>query len=86
MNGPEPLRVMVQDVWDEVRLPFEPARSVAELKRQALAVTRVRRDPDEYLVKFRGAELLNEAGSLADAGVIPNANLIILPRRRRPVR
>jgi hypothetical protein len=38
------------------------------------------------MVKFRGAELFNEAGSLKDAGVVPNANLIVLPRRRRPVR
>jgi hypothetical protein len=38
------------------------------------------------MVKLRGAELFNEAGSLKDAGVVPNATLIVLPRRRRPLR
>jgi hypothetical protein len=37
-------------------------------------------------VKYRGAELLDEAGSLAQAGIVPTANLIVMPRRRRPVR
>ena len=80
-----PLRVMVQDVWGEVELAFDAAHSVAELKRAALTRSHVRRDPSVYLVKYRGAELLDEAGSLAQAGIVPNANLIVMPRRRRPV-
>ena len=43
------------------------------------------RDPAGYLVKYRGAELADQQ-SLADAGVVPNAGLIVLARRRRPVR
>jgi hypothetical protein len=64
----------------------QPTQSVATLKRDALARAHVPGNPADYVVKFRGAELLNEAGSLREAGVVPNANLIILPRRRRPVR
>jgi hypothetical protein len=64
----------------------QPTESVATLKRDALARAHVSADPANYVVKFRGAELLNEAGSLQEAGIVPNANLIILPRRRRPVR
>ena len=79
------LRVMVQDVWDEVRLSAPSTSSLGELKRRALAVTRVRRDPDGYVMKFRGAEVADDA-TLAEAGVVPDANLIVLPRRRRPVR
>jgi hypothetical protein len=37
-------------------------------------------------MKFLGAELLEEDRSLADAGVVPNAALVVLPRRRRPLR
>jgi hypothetical protein len=37
-------------------------------------------------MKFRGAELRDESRSLADAGLVPNGALIVLPRRRRPVR
>jgi hypothetical protein len=80
------LRVTVQDAWDEVPLDLPPATSLAELKRTALEATNVRRDPDEYVLKFRGFELLDESRSLADAGLVPNGALIVLPRRRRPVR
>ena len=79
------LRVMVQDVWDEVRLSAASTSSLGELKRRALDVTRVLRDPDGYVVKFRGAEIA-DGTTLAEAGVVPDANLIVLPRRRRPVR
>ncbi|HEU4523752.1 MAG TPA: hypothetical protein VFR62_01955 [Gemmatimonadales bacterium] len=80
------LRVTVQDAWDEVPLDLPPATSLAELKRAALDATRVRRDPDEYVLKFRGFELLDESQSLADAGLVPNGAVIVLPWRRRPVR
>jgi hypothetical protein len=36
-----PLRVMVQDAWDEVRLDLPSVTPLAELKRQALRATRV---------------------------------------------
>lgn len=79
------VRVMVQDVWDEVRMSAAASSSLGDLKRRALAVTRVMRDPDGYVVKFRGAEVADDA-TLDEAGVVPDANLIVLPRRRRPVR
>ena len=80
------VRVMVQDVWDEVRLDLPSATPLAEVKRRALEATRVRRDPTAYVLKFRGAELQDESESLAQAGVVPNGALIVLPKRRRPVR
>ena len=81
-----PLRVMVEDVWDEVFLELPDELPVSELKRQALEVTRVTRDPSEYMLKFRGAQLSDESVSLANAGLVPNGALIVLARRRRPVR
>jgi hypothetical protein len=81
-----PLRVMVQDAWDEVLLELPSTTPLAELKRQALEATRVTGDPSRYLLKFRGAELDDESRSLADAGLVPNGALIVMPRRRRPVR
>lgn len=86
MSGNLRLRVMVQDAWDEVPLDLPGATSLAELKRAALEATRVRRDPDEYVLKFRGFELFDESRSLAEAGLVPNGAVIVLPRRRRPVR
>jgi hypothetical protein len=81
-----PLRVMVEDVWDEVFLELPDELPVSEVKRQALELTRVKRDPSEYVLKFRGAEVSNESVSLANAGLVPNGALIVLARRRRPVR
>lgn len=86
MSATLPVRVMVQDAWDEVVLELPPATALAEVKRRALEATRVARDPANYLLKFRGAELQDESRSLAEAGMVPNAALIVLARRRRPVR
>ena len=81
-----PVRVMVEDAWDQVTLELPPAAPVREAKQRALALTHTAGRPEEYLVKFRGAELFDESKSLTDAGVVANAALIVLPRRRRPVR
>lgn len=81
-----PVRVMVQDVWDGITLELSSETPVAELKRLALERTHVTREPALYEVKYRGALLQPEERSLAELGVVPNAALIVLPRRRRPVR
>jgi len=86
MSDTLPVRVMVQDAWDEVRLDLPSTTPLTEVKRRALEATRVIRDPAAYVLKFRGAELQDESRSLADAGVVPNGALIILSKRRRPVR
>ena len=41
---------------------------------------------EDFVVKLRGWEILNEAESLADAGVIDGSILLMTHRRRRPVR
>jgi hypothetical protein len=81
-----PIRVMVQDAWDQVDLQLAPATTVSEAKQRALTLTHTGGKPEEFLVKFRGAEVFDESRSLAEAGVVPNAALIVMPRRRRPVR
>jgi hypothetical protein len=86
VSGSLPLRVMVQDAWDEVSLDLPTTTSLGDVKRLALDATKVRGDPNSYLLKFRGAELRDESRSLAEAGLVPNGALIVLLRRRRPVR
>jgi hypothetical protein len=81
-----PLRVMVEEVWNEVLLELSPDTPVGEIKRQALTASHVTRDPSNYVLKFRGAELSDETRSAADWGLVPNGALIVLGRRRRPVR
>src|SRR6266704_864091 len=82
------VRVMVTDVWDQVFLAVEPGMTVAELKRKALTQALKRRDLklEDYVVKFRGAQVLDESTSLAALGAGANAPFIILPARRQPVR
>jgi hypothetical protein len=81
-----PVRVMVQDAWDQVSLELPLATSVAELKQRALALTHRVGKAEEYMVKFRGAPVLDESRSLAEEGVVANAALIVMPRHRHPVR
>jgi hypothetical protein len=76
---------MVTDAWDEVPLLLPTSATLDDVKRQALDAVRVNRDPAGYVVKYRGAELPDQQ-SLGEAGVVPNAGLIVLARRRRPVR
>lgn len=85
MNGLE-VRVMVEDAWDQVTLRLPSTTQVAEVKKKALAMTHRTRDPGQYLVKFRGAEISDENRSLAETGVVTRASLIVLPRNRQPVR
>jgi len=81
------VRVMVTDVWDQVFLAAGPATTVADLKRRALeqALRRPAAGGD-YVVKFRGAAVLDETITLQALGAGSNAPFIILPRRRQPVR
>ena len=83
-----PVRVFVMDVWDTVQLQVDDSTTVSQLKREALrlALKRAPRDEQEYLVKFRGAAVLDEAQTLRAVGARPNAPFIVMPARRQPVR
>lgn len=82
------VRVMVTDAWDQVFLAVGPDTTVADLKRQALTRALKQADPRvaDYVVKFRGAAVLDEATTLGTLGAGANAPFIILPARRRAVR
>lgn len=83
-----PVRVMVTDVWDHVMLAVEPGTPVTELKRQALerALGRPGVRLDDYVVKFRGAMVVDESVGVGTLGAETNSPFIVLPARRRPVR
>jgi hypothetical protein len=82
------VRVMVTPVWDQVFLAVDPTTTVADLKEQALAqaTQRTTERADDYVVKFRGAQVFDERATLASLGAVPNAAFIVLPARRQPVR
>ena len=88
MGGEYAVRVMVTAVWDQVVLPVDGFTTVAQIKREALSRALKRRavDPERYIVKFRGAQVFDEAVTLANLGAGPNAPFIVLPAAREPVR
>lgn len=81
-----PVRVTLTDVWDDLHLDLPADTPLSEMKRRVLELSRVQDDPAGYVVKFRGAQLSDENKTLTDLGVPRNAALIMLPRRRQPVR
>ncbi|HEY4319596.1 MAG TPA: hypothetical protein VGM77_00345 [Gemmatimonadales bacterium] len=86
MSGNLLIRVRVLEAWDDIALTLPPDTAIAEVKRQALAAAHVTTDASRYLVKFRGAELSNEQLTLATQDVPDDAALIVMRRRRVPVR
>ena len=87
MSPTATVRVWVPDMWDIIDLPVSAGSTVAEVKAGALqAATGRTPDPSGYLVKYRGAVLLDEAETLGELDVPDRAPMIVLPLRRRPVR
>ena len=80
------LRVTVLDTWDEYSFRITPGASVADLKHEVLGQAGIRRNPDEYEVKYNGARLDEPGRPLAELGLPQNAAMIVLARRRRPAR
>ena len=83
---PIPLRVTVLDTWDEIVLTMPSEATVADVKAQVLQAAYVVQPAEGYEIKFRGASVPEGATTLADAGIVPNAALIVLSRRRVPAK
>jgi hypothetical protein len=81
------VRVEVAQLWDAVRIAASPNEPVVTIKRAALeafALTDER--PEEFVMKLRGWEVLDEGESLVDAGAVNGSIFLLAHRRRRPVR
>jgi hypothetical protein len=85
MSDALPLRVTVLDTWDEVLVEAPVTARVVDIMQEALSRAGVTRSAEDYVLKHRGGEV-SESATLADAGIVPNAALIVMPRRRQPVR
>ena len=86
MSDERVVRVAILDVWTDIPITASGDTSVAMIKSQALAAARVTEAASAYEVKFRGAALADETQTLVAAGVPSGGALIVMPRRRRPVR
>jgi hypothetical protein len=80
------LRVEVPELWDVVRVSAAPDATVEELKAASLRALNPRANPDAYVIKLRGFEVLDERTSVEDAGAIDGSIFLLTHRRRRPVR
>ena len=81
------IRVEMPEVWDVVRIVVAPTEPVLAVKVRALeALFPEAAMHEDFIVKLRGWEILDEGASLTDAGVIDGSILLLTHRRRRPVR
>jgi hypothetical protein len=85
--SPWTVRVQCAEAWDAVRAEVSPSALVRDVKRVAMAVLMPDvTDIDEYVVKLKGCEVQDEAQSLESIGARDGSTLLVITRRRRPVR
>jgi hypothetical protein len=81
------IRVEVPEVWDAVRIVVAPREPVLTVKVRALEALFPEAElHSDFVLKFRGWEILDEAAPLADLGIEDGTILLLTHRRRRPVR
>jgi hypothetical protein len=81
------VRVEIAELWDAVRVAVSPNEPVVSVKRAALDATGLGSEqPEEYVMKLAGWEVLDEGASLSDSGAKDGSIFLLAHRRRRPVR
>ena len=81
------IRVEMPEVWDVIRMVVSPTEPVLAVKVAALEALFPEAElHQDFVLKFRGWEILDEAAPLGDVGVVDGSILLLTHRRRRPVR
>lgn len=81
------VRVEMPEVWDVRAAIVSPSAAVVTLKQRALAeLFPQAASHEDFVVKLRGWEILDEHATLADVGVEDGSILLLTHRRRRAVR
>lgn len=81
------VRVEMAEVWDTVRVAASINEPVATIKRAALEALYPGSDvTEEFVMKLRGWEVLDEGASIGDAGATDGSIFLLAHRRRRPVK
>jgi hypothetical protein len=80
------LRVEASDIWEAVRVIARPDTPISELKQRVVAQLFPNDHPIDFVLKFRGWEVLDENATVAQAGLLDGSILLLAYRRRRPVR
>ena len=81
------VRVQMPEVWDTVRLEVPPQEPVLSVKVRALEALYPAGDfHEDFVLKLRGFEVLDENASVGDVGAVDGSIFLLTHRRRRPVR
>ena len=81
------VRVEMPEVWDTVKAVVSPDEPVVGLKVAALqALYPVGEFHEDFVLKLRGWDVLDENATLATTGAIDGSIFLLTHRRRRPVR
>jgi len=81
------IRVQAAELWDTVRVDVSPSDSVLAVKLAALAAFYPEGVPaGDFVAKLHGFEILHEDESVQSVGVRDGSTLLLMRRRRRPVR
>lgn len=81
------IRIEMPEVWDTVLMTVAPNEPVLTVKTRALEALFPQADfHEDFVLKLRGWEILDEGAPLSDVGVVDGSILLLTHRRRRPVR
>ena len=81
------LRVEMPEVWDVVRIVASRREPLLTIKVRALEALFPEAElHSDFVLKFRGWDILDEASPLSDLGIENGSILLLTHRRRRPVR
>lgn len=81
------LRVEMPEVWDVARIDAAPTDPVLAVKVHALSALYPKaRSHEDFVIKLRGLEIMDEGAPIADAGARDGSIFLLMHRRRRPVR
>jgi hypothetical protein len=81
------VRVEMPEVWDTIRAVVSPDEPVISLKLRALdALFPDGELHEDFVMKLRGWEVLDEQASLAAVGAVNGSIFLLTHRYRRPVR
>lgn len=81
------VRVQLPEAWDVVLVAVSPTEPVLALKVRALAALSPDNEyHDEFVMKLRGFEVLDENASISAVGGVDGSIFLLTHRRRRPVR
>jgi hypothetical protein len=81
------VRVQMYELWDTVAVRCSPDTTVLALKKAVLEAFEQHHHPaDEYVLKLRGFEVLDETVPVAVADARDGSTFLLSYRYRRPVR